>query len=200
MAWEDIYESDLWWSWIQTQDVPDPHAQPWAYRAFVDSARRYWEEHGELPGAGGPYPDPADPTPVIPEPIQPPAPPEPTPTLPPLVGGLVGSLPPEDVPPELAPYVPVGHEYGDVVYPEDIQPELFDPTPPYIPGGPAPPPPGIPGAALSAMPASGIAPAAGRGAGAGVGAPQNMNALHNYYNLFGHLGVVGPSKYNALLE
>lgn len=86
----------------------------------------------------------------------------------------------------------------------DIPDEILDPLPPYIPGGPAPPPPGVPGAALSAMPAArGIMPAPGKGTGAGtggVGAPQNINALHNYYNLFGHLGVVGPGKYNALLE
>ena len=88
--------------------------------------------------------------------------------------------------------------YADPI--DDIPPDISDPIAPYIPGGPAPPPAGIPGAALSALPASGIQLPAGRGAGPGTGAPQNMNALHNYYNLFGHLGVVGPSKYNALLE
>lgn len=101
--------------------------------------------------------------------------------------------PPVEPPPVEPPDDPV----------EDIPPELLDPTPPYIPGGPAPPPPGIPGAALSAMPVTGgITPPAGKATGTGAGVPgqQNINALNNYYNLYGHLGVVGPGKYNALLE
>ena len=70
----------------------------------------------------------------------------------------------------------------------------------YVPGGPAPPAAAIPGAALSAVPATrGLQPPAKGGFG-GSGVPQNINALHNYYNLFGHLGVVGPGMYNALLE
>ena len=82
----------------------------------------------------------------------------------------------------------------------DIPLDLIDDTPPYIPGAPPPGPLGAPGAALSAMPAAGgIMPPAGKGPG--VGAPgQDINALLKYYNLSGHLGVVGPSKYNALLN
>ena len=73
-TWEEFYESDEWWAWVQTQDVPDPQHQPWAYRAWVDSARRYFEEYNQAPPAEGPYEphdDPQEPPP-LPGPPSPP--------------------------------------------------------------------------------------------------------------------------------
>jgi hypothetical protein len=145
-TWEDFYESDEWWSWIQTQDVPDPQHQPWAYRAWVDSARRYFEEYNQAPPAGGPYdehqPPEGEPAPepeLLPGPPSPPPDPMPDPMPDPIdpgdeglgVGGVRGFGGDEsefEISEGISPY-----KKGDLYGPQTLKPYDFSMGNMYMP-------------------------------------------------------------------